>query len=154
MPEKVYFDTCALNRLTDDQSQLRIREESEAITRILDLVTDGDLSWTGSNLLRAELRQNPDVDSREIAMAYLELASEFAIPESETYERALILESKGFGSFDAIHLALAEKAGVEWLFTVDDRFLNKASKHPENLRPVVINPLDWIRRRQPWLLKR
>ena len=27
---KIYFDACSLNRLTDDQTQLRIRQEAEA----------------------------------------------------------------------------------------------------------------------------
>jgi predicted nucleic acid-binding protein len=147
MAEKVYFDTCALNRLTDDQSQTRVRDEAEAVSRILDLVTDGQIIWVGSSLLRMELGQNPDVESREISVAYVELATEFADPTPQTYERALALESEGFGGFDALHLALAEQAGAAWLFTVDDRFISRASIRSKNLQPVVINPLDWIRRR-------
>jgi predicted nucleic acid-binding protein len=151
---KIYFDTCALNRLTDDPSQLRIREEADAVTRILDLVTDGELIWTASSVLRLELSQNPDIEGREISLAYMELAAEFVSPQPVIYERANILEAAGFGGFDALHLAIAEIADVEWLFTVDDRFISRASKRGENLQPAVINPLDWVRRRQPWLLKR
>jgi hypothetical protein len=32
---RVYLDACCLSRLTDDQSQARIREEAEAIERVL-----------------------------------------------------------------------------------------------------------------------
>ena len=34
---RVYLDACALNRLSDDQSQPRIRAESEAVQQILSL---------------------------------------------------------------------------------------------------------------------
>jgi len=32
------LDVCCLNRLTDDQSQVRIREEAEAVEQVLRLV--------------------------------------------------------------------------------------------------------------------
>ena len=38
---KIYLDTCALNRLTDDQTQPRILAEAKALERILDMVSSG-----------------------------------------------------------------------------------------------------------------
>jgi hypothetical protein len=38
---KIYLDACCVNRLTDEQSQARIRQEAEAIERILGIVREG-----------------------------------------------------------------------------------------------------------------
>ena len=38
---RVYFDTCALNRPFDDQSQARIRLEAEAVEHLIGAVDEG-----------------------------------------------------------------------------------------------------------------
>jgi hypothetical protein len=45
---KIYLDACALNRLTDDQSQSRIHTEAEAVERVLHLVRKGEAEWKAS----------------------------------------------------------------------------------------------------------
>ena len=42
---RIYWDECCLNRLTDDQSQPRVREEAEAIEQILRMVRQGLATW-------------------------------------------------------------------------------------------------------------
>lgn len=41
MPDKIYIDSCALNRLADDHSQPRVRREAEAMVGVLDLIAAG-----------------------------------------------------------------------------------------------------------------
>ena len=154
MKLKVYLDSCSINRLTDDQTQARIRTEAEAITRILDLVSAGEVTWIGSSFVRLELSRNSNPAKRTTSLDLLMLATEFAEPDPATYQRAFVLQAEGYGSFDALHLALAEQSGAEWLITVDDRFLNRAARRPGSPLPTVLNPIDWIQRRQLWLLKR
>jgi hypothetical protein len=48
---RIYLDGCCLNRLTDDQSQPRIRQEAVAVQAILRLVRDGEASWVSSAAL-------------------------------------------------------------------------------------------------------
>jgi len=60
----IYMDACCLNRPFDDQRQLRIRLESEAITIMLEKFQNGEWVWPGSEVLSYELRQNPDVEKR------------------------------------------------------------------------------------------
>jgi hypothetical protein len=57
---RVYLDACALNRLTDDQSQARIRTESEAVQQVLSLILMGKVEWKASRTLEVELIRNPD----------------------------------------------------------------------------------------------
>lgn len=40
---RIYLDACCLNRLTDDQTQRRVRQEAEAVEQILRRTRDGTL---------------------------------------------------------------------------------------------------------------
>jgi hypothetical protein len=57
---KIYLDTCCLNRLFDDQTQERIRLESEAVLAILSQIEKGEWDWIGSEALIDEIEQTPD----------------------------------------------------------------------------------------------
>ena len=57
--------------------------------------------------------------------------------------RARELVALGFGSFDALHLACAEAAGVDLLLTTDDRFLRRTQRYQAALRVRVYNPVDF-----------
>jgi hypothetical protein len=72
---KVYLDLCCLSRLTDDQSQARIREEAEAIERVLARVRMGLVDMISSEALEGEARRNPSMDRRLEVEAFLSLAS-------------------------------------------------------------------------------
>jgi predicted nucleic acid-binding protein len=99
------------------------------------------------------LERNPDEAKRAVSLALLAFASEFIGPNEATFQRASALAAQGFGSFDAIHLALAEQAQVDCLLTTDDRFLACAARTHANLLPSVMNPVDWWNRRSQWHLQ-
>src|SRR2546423_1930545 len=61
---RIYFDACCLNRLTDDQSQSRIREEAGAVERVLKLVRDGIIQWIASDALSDEIDKNPNLKGK------------------------------------------------------------------------------------------
>ena len=61
---KVYLDACCLNRPFDDQSQDRIRLESEAIIIILNLLYKGEWKWIGSEALEIEIENNPNIEKK------------------------------------------------------------------------------------------
>ncbi|MHC5722065.1 MAG: hypothetical protein ACYTX0_61130, partial [Nostoc sp.] len=63
-PLSIYLDVCCLNRPFDDQSQERVRLESEAIRLILERIVSGEWSWVGSEVLIDEVGQTPDPDRR------------------------------------------------------------------------------------------
>ncbi len=44
---------------------------------------------------------------------------------------------------DSLHLAVAEKANVDYFCTCDDKFLRRAKAIPD-LRTVVVSPLELI----------
>jgi hypothetical protein len=63
---RLYLDACCLSRLTDDQTQVRIREEAEAVERILDLVRTGKSEWVSSVAVALEVAGNPDLERLEL----------------------------------------------------------------------------------------
>ena len=147
----IYFDTCALNRLTDDPSQARVRAEIEAMVQLLDRVAEGKCRWIASTVLQFEIEQNPDSLRRIRALSLLPPRSTLITPTAAAIARALSLARKGFSWLDALHLAVAEQEVVDWLISTDDRFVRRASYLPGQ-RTAVINPVDLVQRRFPWLL--
>jgi len=110
---RLYLDACCLNRLTDDQSQPRIREEAEAVNRILRLIREGRAIWVSSAVLDMEIGRNPDPERRYDVVALLAYANEVIVPVAADAARAGALQGVGFSAFDALHLACAERGAVQ-----------------------------------------
>jgi len=137
------LDACCLNRLTDDQSQLRVREEAEAIEHILGMVRQGRATWVSSTILDLEISRNPDQERRNDVNSLLVLASEVVRPKTEDADRAAELQKLGISSFDALHLACAERGEVDVFLTTDDGLLSRARRPGTALRVRAENPLSW-----------
>jgi len=58
--DRIYLDACCLNRPFDNQTQERIRLESEAVLLILNRLQQCQAEWIGSGVLEFELRHVPD----------------------------------------------------------------------------------------------
>jgi predicted nucleic acid-binding protein len=148
---RVYLDACALNRLTDDQSQARIRTESEAVQQVLSLILMGKVEWKASRTLEVELLQNPDLSKRTDSLDLLSYAGPLPKASEQVLRRGRLLATAGYGIFDALHLAHAEETEVDALLTTDDRFVRQAARELGNPMIRVANPVEWIREVRIWL---
>jgi len=142
--KRIYLDACCLNRPFDDQAQDRIRLESEAVLLILDKLERGAWQWIGSDVLFFEIEKAPDLDRRRRVRLLAEGVHHRVPLRKGEVERAKQLESLGFFSYDALHLACAEKGGAQVFLTTDDHFLRVASRHLKKIKVRVENPLRWI----------
>jgi len=142
---KVYLDTCCLNRPFDDQSQERIRLETEAMMIILARFSRREWSWLGSQALEIEIDRAPDAEQRSRLKRVSDFVGEFIKIGSKELERASELEKLGFVGFDAVHLACAETGKAEIFLSTDDRLLKRAKRQSKKLRVKVANPLDWLK---------
>ncbi len=61
---RVYLDMCALNRPLDDQNQMRIRLEADAVSLILSHVRAQTICLLVSPVHRNETAANPDMAKR------------------------------------------------------------------------------------------
>ena len=142
---KVYLETCCLSRLTDDQSQARIREEAEAVEQILAGVRRGTVELLSSDALDDEVRRNRSTERRVEAQTTLSLAVTSIEIDEAIAVRARSFVGLGYGPFDALHLAAAESAGADVLLTTDDRLLKRTARRLGNPRIPIRNPLSWIK---------
>ena len=64
--------------------------------------------------------------------------------DGEIISRAKALNEMGFKSFNAFHIACAEKGQADALLTTDDHLLKKAISHMEFIKVRIENPLRWV----------
>ena len=141
---KVYLDACCLNRPFDDQSQPRVRLETEAISLILEKLTQGEWEWVGSEILLHEVGQNPDLENRQRALLFASLAQQVIEITEKVLRRAEELEEAGFDSYDAVHLASAETGKADVFLTTDDQILKVANRKKSLFSLIVENPVKWL----------
>lgn len=141
---KIYLDVCCLNRPFDDQTQDRIHLESEAIISILKHVELNDWIWVSSSVVLFEVNQTPNLDRKHRLLKICDQASHVIRLDEEIYTTSEKLKKIGFKSYDALHLACAQKAGVDIFLSTDDRLIKKATQTNTVVSVKVANPLAWL----------
>ncbi|BAZ16869.1 hypothetical protein NIES4071_87470 [Calothrix sp. NIES-4071] len=139
---KIYLDVCCLNRPFDDQTQPRIRLETEAILEIISRCRTEEWELLSSTALELEIARTPDLKRREQVQEVLSIAQQKILVNSETSKRAIDLIDFGIKNFDALHIACAE-GNADIFLTTDNRLLSKALSYSNNLNVVVANPMVW-----------
>jgi len=138
-----YLDVCCLNRPFDDQHQVRVRIEAEAVLALMGLTAGSDFGLVSSEVVELEADQNPDAEIRSRVWQLLtQTRTTIRLGPTER-RRGIELQTLGFGAFDALHLACAEAGQAEVLLTTDDRLRNRARKHEAVLGVRVENPATW-----------
>lgn len=140
---RVYLDMCTIQRPADDQSQWRVYMEAQAVLGIITLVERGELDLVGSAALLVEHAPNPNQQRRQVTERTLSLATDVIPVTPAVDRRAATYRESGMKPMDAVHLASAVEAGVDFFCTCDDRFLRRAKSADTGLtRPV--SPLELI----------
>lgn len=140
---KIYLDSCAIQRPLDTYSHTRVILEAEAVLGLLALCDAGQLELVSSEALEYEIEQSPWPVRREHAKAVLAKARVVAAVNDSAEERAKFLIELGVKPLDALHVALAEAAGVEYFCTCDDQLLRRL-KQIEGLKVKVLSPIALI----------
>jgi predicted nucleic acid-binding protein len=123
--KRTYLDLCALNRPLDDQSQIRMRLEADAVSLILSHVRARTICLAVSPVHFAEAAANPNPTKRaHIQLLLDEVGEVVQVDRMQARQRAGELHQLGIGPADAAHAAYAELAGCDFV-TVDDRLLRQ-----------------------------
>jgi predicted nucleic acid-binding protein len=141
---RIYLDVCCLNRPFDQQSQARIRLETEAILEIINYCQAGTWTLITSNVLDAEISQTPNKERIKNVKKILSIAKIKVLSGDWLQQRASQLQKLGFASYDAAHLASAERASSDIFLTTDDRLFRKSHAFAQLLQVKVNNPLQWF----------
>jgi len=143
----LYLDMNIYKRPFDGQRQMRIRLETVAITMIFALIDDGQFSACWSFVLDYENSRDPVPERREFVQ-YLSRCCETTIaPDESIRELARRLsETYQIRGRDALHLAIAETSGCDYLVTCDDRLVRQGERIREQgvISVHLINPVDFV----------
>jgi predicted nucleic acid-binding protein len=140
---QIYLDTCSLQRPLDSKTQIRIILEAEAVLGILALSEAGQVEIVSSEALQFEIARIPNPIRKEYALDALLQASKVIRVTEQVEMRARQFNMAGIHALDALHLALAETAGVDYFCTCDDRLLKKA-RTLSDLKVKVLSPVSLI----------
>ncbi|MBK5938298.1 PIN domain-containing protein [Halochromatium roseum] len=140
---RIYLDSCSLQRPLDDQTQPRIRVETEAVLAILAAVQAGEIVLLNSEALEYEMGRIPSEQRRNEVEAILCLAQERVELTGQAESLAEVLESVGIRPMDAVHLAVASTTKVDYFATCDDQLLRKA-KAVSGLECEVVSVLALV----------
>ena len=124
---KIYLDNCCFNRPFDDQSQLRIRLESEAKLKIQEDIRSGLYKLIWSYILDYENSKNPFQERREQIVKWRAYAIEDIKENKEIVKVATMINQYGIKKLDSLHIACAIKAKADYFLTTDDGLLRKST---------------------------
>jgi predicted nucleic acid-binding protein len=140
-PKRLYPDICSLCRPFDDQSQMRIRLETNAYYLILQALQDARYTMVVSPVHFAEAEAISDVEERREIIAVLErLGTAAECDGAVVRARAEDLHAKKFGLADAAHVAFAE-ATADIFLSCDYRLVKKCRR--EKVAVTALNPVEF-----------
>jgi predicted nucleic acid-binding protein len=140
----IYLDVCCFNRPFDDQTQERVRLESEAVLLILGRCQRGEWQLVGSEAIALEINQTRDSERKSQLRALADLATLQVTVDESIEVRASMFVQQGLRTFDALHLACAEASRVTAMLTTDDRLARWAGRRADVLQVKVANPVTWL----------
>jgi hypothetical protein len=137
---KVYLDNCSYNRPFDNQSQIKIRLETEAKLYIQSGIREKRYLLVWSYMLDYENDINPYEEKRNAIALWKEIANEYCASSNDILSTGRETMEYGIRAKDALHIACAIKSGCEYFITTDEKLTNKTLT---NIK--IINPIDFIR---------
>ena len=136
---KVYLDNCCFNRPFDDQTQLKIKLETDAKLFVQQQILVGEYQLVWSYILSYENAQNPFEERSRSVAAWEEIASENLTETPEILAHARRLIASGIKQKDALHIACAAESACDYFITTDRRLLSTIE-----LGVKIVNPIDFI----------
>ncbi len=140
---KLYLDNCCYNRPFDDLKQEKICLEATAVEDILKLSINQKLLLYKSIAIDFELSRISDGNKKRQVEDLYDAMNLIDIPYNDTIKiRATELRKYNIKDMDALHIAFAESANVDYMVTTDRLLLNAAKR--ADLMVKVINPVEFI----------
>ena len=140
---RLYVDMCVFNRPFDDQSQPKIRIETQIFIILIAMISEGLFILINSFALEYENSKNPNVENMMKISDFLEYSTEYIHYSEDILERSLELEKRGLSGMDAVHIACAEKAKADFFITCDDRLIKKLQR-VDDMKMACYNIIDFM----------
>ncbi len=140
---RIYLDSCCFNRPFDDQTQLRIKLETEAKTRIQEYILSDEIKLVWSYMMEYENNMNPYGERRDSIEKWQEQCEVNIEEQTEIIQLANRFVNIGLHTKDSIHISCAIYANCDYFLTTDDKILNKSNLIEEI---KISDPIEFIRR--------
>jgi predicted nucleic acid-binding protein len=138
---RVYLDNCCFNRPFDDQTQARIRLESEAKLEVQQRIKNGRIELAWSYILDYESLANPFEERRSLVARWKSKASVDVVETEDILRQARVIADRGMRPVDALHVACALAAECDFFLTTDDAIVKKMQGFASL---TVMNPTQFI----------
>ena len=138
---KLYLDLCCFNRPFDDQSQLKVRLQTEAKLSVQESIKSRNHILIWSAILDLENADNPDLERRTAIAEWKSLAEVDVATTVAVEDLAAILAGGGLKPMDALHMASAIEAGADRFLTTDQQILRRMKS---DARIRVLDPVEFI----------
>jgi len=139
--KRLYPDVCTLCRPYDDQRQIRVRLETDAVYLILEYIHRGLNELIVSPVHFREIEAIENTAERTEVLSFIrKYGKNPSCILDEIRKRAEQLCDKKIGIADSAHLAFAE-ATSDIFITCDDKLIKKSYKASLNL--TVMNPVKF-----------
>ena len=136
---RIYLDNCCFNRPYDDQTQTRVRFETQAKLHIQKMVFERKVELVWSYVLKYENSRNPFEAKRSAIAGWEKLSSLFVSMSDEIVATAEKITTTGVKNTDALHVACAIAATCQYFITVDKRLLGYTDS-----RIIICNPIEFF----------
>ncbi len=140
----IYLDLCVYNRPFDDQSQPRILIEGTEFLFLLSKAVEKEITLINSFVLENENMRNPFIGRKDKISDLLKVATKYVGYSEKLENRAKEIEKFGIMAIDALHIACAETAKVDFLVTCDDLLVRKGMANKERLKVKIMGLMEFI----------
>ena len=138
---RVYLDNCCYNRPFDEQTQLKVRLETEAKLRVQAMMRNGEVEYVWSDILSQEVFDNPFPHRREKILEWRHGAVCTVEITTDVIADADGLAEKGLKAADALHVASAAAVDCDCFITTDIRLLRRVRQFKVTR---ILNPMEFL----------
>jgi len=139
---RIYLDNCCFNRPFDNQSNIRVKLETDAKLYVQMMIRTGKIELAWSYILDFENEANPFFERKYTIEKWRHLST---VDIDENNNIILIsrnFEKIGLKAKDALHLACAMESSCEYFLTTDDIIQKKT---PDVKEIKILNPIEFIK---------
>jgi len=139
---RIYLDNCCFNRPFDDQSNIRVKLETDAKLYVQSMVRAEKIELAWSYILDFENEANPFFERKYTIEKWKHLSIIDIEENSVILSKATGFASKGLKAKDALHLACAIEMRCEYFLTTD-YWIQKKMRAIDEIN--VFNPVEFIK---------
>ena len=138
---RIYMDNCCFNRPFDDQSNVRIKLETEAKLYIQGKIVNKEIELAWSYIIDYEDQFNPFEERQNTIVKWKSRAVIDIGETTDILNNARLIQKLGVKSKDALHVACSIEAKSDYFLSTDDFLLRKLNGFD---KIKAMNPLYFI----------